>query len=121
MYGELNKQTIDEQWSNMLINLTNNAIEHIKKLYKSNPEKVILFSMKKTGCSGFEYDVSLVNVSNDIELQTHSNLVVGIKKEYLDKFDGTIIDYITDKFESKFVFSNPNVVSACGCGISVSF
>ena len=34
---------------------------------------------------------------------------------------GTEIDYRTSLLESGFVFRNPNVSDACGCGESVSF
>ena len=32
---------------------------------------------------------------------------------------GTEMDYITEKMSSRFVFNNPNQVSACGCGESI--
>lgn len=105
----------------MNITLSQNAIKHIKSMYNKNPEKIIVFSMKQTGCSGFEYSVKLETASNELEIVEHSGLVVGFDKKFIDKFEGSIIDYSTDKFESKFVFSNPNVKSACGCGVSVSF
>lgn len=105
----------------MNITLSQNAIKHIKSMYNKNPEKIIVFSMKQTGCSGFEYSVSLETASNDLNIVEHSGLVVGFDKKFIDKFEGSEIDYFTDKFESKFVFSNPNVKSACGCGVSVSF
>ena len=34
---------------------------------------------------------------------------------------GTEIDYETSLLESGFVFRNPNVVEACGCGESIKF
>ena len=34
---------------------------------------------------------------------------------------GTEIDYRTSLLESGFVFNNPNVTEACGCGESVKF
>ena len=34
---------------------------------------------------------------------------------------GTVIDYETSLLESKFVFRNPNVADACGCGESIRF
>lgn len=105
----------------MNITINQNAIKHIKSMYNQNPEKIVIFSMKKTGCSGFEYSVSLETATNDLIIVEYSGLVVGFNKEFEDKFDGTVIDYEVNQFESKFVFNNPNVKSACGCGISVSF
>lgn len=105
----------------MNIQLNQNAIKHIKTMYVQNPEKIAVFSMKTTGCSGFEYSVSLETASNQIEIIEYSGLVVGFDKGFIDKFEGCVIDYYTDRFESKFIFSNPNITSSCGCGISVSF
>jgi iron-sulfur cluster assembly protein len=34
---------------------------------------------------------------------------------------GTEIDYKTSLLESGFVFNNPNVAEACGCGESIKF
>ena len=34
---------------------------------------------------------------------------------------GTEIDYQTSLLESGFVFNNPNVTEACGCGESIKF
>ena len=34
---------------------------------------------------------------------------------------GTEIDYRTSLLESGFVFNNPNVTEACGCGESIKF
>jgi len=103
------------------INLTPAAILQIRKIYKQNPEKIMVFSMKTTGCSGFEYIVELENTNKEIHIVEIDNISVGIKKQYLDNYNGTIVDYTVDKFQSKFTFSNPNVKGVCGCGISVSF
>ena len=34
---------------------------------------------------------------------------------------GTEIDYKTSLLSSEFVFNNPNVAEACGCGESIKF
>jgi iron-sulfur cluster assembly protein len=33
---------------------------------------------------------------------------------------GSEMDFVVDKLSARFVFRNPNEVSACGCGESVS-
>jgi len=35
--------------------------------------------------------------------------------------EGTEIDYVTEMLGSKMQVRNPNVESACGCGVSISF
>lgn len=105
----------------MSILLSPKAQERIKNIYKENPEKIVIFSMKKTGCSGFEYTVNIGTMNRETTLEIHNGLEVGIATDYLDQFENTLIDYSEDKFESKFVFNNPNVKSMCGCGSSVNF
>lgn len=105
----------------MYIILSPSAREQIKKIYKANPEKIIVLSFKKTGCSGFEYVFELSEVNDNIYVEQHNDVSIGIKKEFIEQFNGTLMDYKNDKFESKFVFSNPNVKQMCGCGESVSF
>lgn len=105
----------------MSIILSPKAIEQIKKIYKENPENIVIFSMKKTGCSGYEYTVSLGNMNREISIEIHNGVEIGIFTDYISQYEGTLIDYVDDKFESKFVFNNPNVKSMCGCGSSVNF
>lgn len=105
----------------MYIILSPSAREQLKKIYQANPEKILVLGFKKTGCSGFEYVFELGNVNNNIYVEEHNNISIGIKKEFLEQFNGTLMDYKNDKFESKFVFINPNVKQMCGCGESVSF
>lgn len=64
----------------MNITLSQNAIKHIKSMYNKNPEKIIVFSMKQTGCSGFEYSVTLETATNELDIVEHSGLVIGFDK-----------------------------------------
>ncbi len=105
----------------MIVILGEKARKQIKKIYKERPESIIIFSMKKTGCSGFEYTVEIGSMNRNIIVEKHIDVDIGISKDYLESYDGTLIDYIDDKFESKFTFNNPNVKSMCGCGASVNF
>tara|TARA_R100000808_G_C2102541_1_gene119137 strand:+ start:73 stop:393 length:321 start_codon:yes stop_codon:yes gene_type:complete len=73
------------------------------------------------GCSGFTYDMELVDHENNEELIIDRD---GIKV-YVDPMsyqflDGTIIDYIESFKFSGFAFENPNATRTCGCGSSFS-
>jgi len=73
------------------------------------------------GCSGFTYDMELVDHENNEELVIDRD---GIKV-YVDPMsyqflDGTIIDYIESFKFSGFAFENPNATRTCGCGSSFS-
>ena len=77
--------------------------------------------IKKGGCAGMEYTMDLA------EEQKSGDDVIEDKgvKLFVDPSAvlfllGTKMDYEVTKFRSGFVFKNPNEVSACGCGESVS-
>ena len=45
-------------------------------------------------------------------------MVFDISMEYLNE---ATLDYVEKPFESRFVISNPNIKSSCGCGSSIGF
>ena len=101
--------------------LSPEAKKQIRLMYKSNPEKILVFGLKPNGCSGYEYVMNLETATSNIIIEDHGDIVVGIIKEFINNFNGTTLDYKKDKFESKFVFENPNVKQMCGCGESIGF
>ena len=77
--------------------------------------------VKGGGCSGFTYNLKFDNQMNegDQVLEQHGVKVVCDPKSYV-YLDGSEVDF-TDGLNGRgFVFKNPNEVSACGCGESVS-
>ena len=92
-----------------------------------------LFSATSGGCSGFSFNLDLMDKKVFTKL-THDKLkptiIEGEKtKVYVDPFSeiylmGTSIDYIKEdyskgQFESKFVFDiDKELDTRCGCGIS---
>ncbi len=78
--------------------------------------------LKKGGCAGMEYDMSLVDEASthDITLSHGDHHLVVDAKAQMFLF-GMEIDYVTELLESGFRFKNPNVAESCGCGESVSF
>jgi iron-sulfur cluster assembly accessory protein len=105
-----------------LIVLTESAAAKIRGLMADEPDSessVLRVAVQGGGCSGFEYALGFDSgvQEGDHELSTHGVTVV------VDPFSapylrGAEIDYLETIQESGFKISNPNAVSACGCGHS---
>ena len=76
--------------------------------------------VKKGGCAGMEYTMSLVDkVERFDEVVEAGSARVIIDPSAVLYLIGTEMDFKTDKLSAQFVFNNPNQKSACGCGESV--
>lgn len=75
--------------------------------------------IKKSGCSGFAYQMDYALQINDDDrvFESHGVKVV-VKQEYLPYLEGIEVDYQEDGLTAAFHFSNPNVTEQCGCGES---
>ena len=77
--------------------------------------------VKKGGCAGMEYTMSLVDkVERFDEVVEVGKARVIIDPSAVLYLIGTEMDFKTDKLSAQFVFNNPNQKSACGCGESVN-
>ena len=73
------------------------------------------------GCSGFQYGFSFDKVIDGDDTcitKDGANLVVdSLSLQYLE---GSTVDYTEDLMGSKFIITNPNATTTCGCGESFS-
>ena len=73
------------------------------------------------GCSGFQYGFSFDRVIDEEDTcitKDGANLVIdSLSLQYLE---GSTVDYTEDLMGSKFVITNPNATTTCGCGESFS-
>ncbi|QJC37192.1 iron-sulfur cluster insertion protein ErpA [Enterobacteriaceae endosymbiont of Donacia thalassina] len=102
---------------NKPISLTKRAANKIKKLhYKNVNFRIFILG---GGCSGFKYDFMLDKKikKNDILINLLDiNIVIDkISMQYLL---GSVIDYIENIEESKFIIKNPYMKNTCNCGVS---
>jgi len=81
-----------------------------------------LFSCKSGGCNGFEYVLEQAEENtSDTELQKLENGVdLMICKKSMLNLVGTHIDWSDSLMGARFVFTNPNAQSVCGCGSTFS-
>ena len=106
----------------ILITLTEAAATKIKELQAQEPAgeaDVLRVAVQGGGCSGFEYALGFDRgiQEGDHELEAHGVTVVvdPFSAPYLQ---GAEVDFLNTIEESGFKISNPNAVSACGCGHS---
>lgn len=105
--------------------LTKAAAERIRDLIIEENEpklKGLRVALRGGGCNGFEYVFTFEDTIDEGDFvfeATDVKLIVDyMSMEYLNE---ATLDYVEKPFESRFVISNPNVKSSCGCGSSIGF
>lgn len=105
-----------------MIEITGEAINHIKKMLAKNNGIGFRLSVKKTGCSGYSYVPEIVQQvrTEDIHcVYADLNLYLEKANEYF--FKNLKIDYAAGPEglnQKKLIFINPNEKNKCGCGES---
>jgi len=100
------------------IEFTNQAKEQIDKIINEDQlKKFFRISVKGGGCSGFKYDFSFDNETNNEDIIFGKAI---IDKQSLDIITGSIIDFKKEMIGESFVINNPKALSSCGCGLSFS-
>jgi iron-sulfur cluster assembly protein len=76
--------------------------------------------VKNGGCAGMTYTLDPVEtpIAGDDVVEAHGVNVYVDPKAVLFLL-GSTMDFEATKFRTGFTFTNPNEVSACGCGESV--
>ncbi|EJF81222.1 Iron-sulfur cluster assembly protein [Candidatus Bartonella washoeensis] len=103
-----------------VINLTEAAVERVKAIMDEKEAHGILIGIKKGGCAGMEYTITLVKEEiRDTDVVEVNGARVFIARDAVLFLLGTQVDYEVTTLRSGFIFKNPNQISACGCGESV--
>ncbi len=104
----------------MAIFLTDRAAARIRDFLQKQPDKqAFRLSVKKTGCSGWGYEVGLTDtVNEDDAVFEHKGITIVVPETVLPLVDGTTVDFVQQGINSSFVFDNPNAKGECGCGES---
>lgn len=108
----------------MSVELTSGAAKHVADyISKHSGQEAaaigIRLAVRKVGCSGFAYDVTLTENKEvgDLEFNSHGVRVI-IDPKSLVFVDGVVVDYVKNGVQEGFQFNNPNAKSICGCGES---
>ena len=104
------------------VSITPAARAQISKLMARDGHQGLRIGVKKGGCAGMEYTMEYVDqVDPHDEVVKDDGAVVMIAPMAQMFLFGTEVDYKVSLLESGFVFNNPNVEDACGCGESIKF
>ena len=102
-----------------LVNLTDSAKNHLKKLTKDNNKKYVRLEVKGGGCAGFRYDWSFDNYIQDSDdFIEFDGFTLLIDKSSIIYLMGMTIEYKKEIFGSFLELKNPNATSCCVCGES---
>ncbi|MHA7772709.1 Fe-S cluster assembly scaffold SufA [Roseibium sp. M-1] len=106
-----------------VMTLTDAAAGRVKELVENSDKNAIglRVGIKKGGCAGMEYTMDMVDEAKPgDDVIDDKGVKLFVDPSAVLFLLGTQMDFETTKFRSGFVFKNPNEVSACGCGESVS-
>jgi iron-sulfur cluster insertion protein len=101
------------------INLSSNAVKRIQGLLPSQKSNYFRVYVTGGGCSGFQYgfkfDDSPEGDDDVVDFNGFMILLDSLSYPYLY---GSTLDYVEDLSGSRFLVTNPNAKTTCGCGES---
>ena len=104
-----------------VLEITDSAIAKVQSLRAEEDNQDLKLRVYVTGggCSGFQYGFSFEeNMAEDdtpVSRQGVTVLIDSLSYQYLV---GSTVDYEESLMGSKFVITNPNASTTCGCGAS---
>lgn len=104
-----------------VMTLTDRAAERVKELIASSAEPVLglRVGVRKGGCSGMMYQVEYAKERKPHEeMVEDKGVTVLVDPTAVMFLLGSEMDYREERFQSGFVFNNPNEADRCGCGES---
>ena len=103
-----------------VLSVTATAAVRVKKLLSTQKgARAIRVGVRQMGCSDMSYTMDFTERScvGDIVIERDgASLIVDVNA--VPYIEGSELDWVEEKLGSRFVFHNPNVVGACGCGES---
>lgn len=110
----------------MNIDITPRAAHRLHQIMTndSNPDLALRITVESGGCHGFQYlmsltDLSKVSPEEDTVFEGAYGTKVVIDEPSLDLLKGSKVDYTMELIGSQFkIVDNPLATSSCGCGTS---
>jgi iron-sulfur cluster assembly accessory protein len=115
--------SVAETFNPGTINLSARAVQKVRELVleEENDELKLRVFITGGGCSGFQYGFTFDELAADddtaIEKDGVTVLVDPMSFQYLV---GSEVDYTEGLEGSRFIITNPNATTTCGCGSSFS-
>lgn len=107
----------------MPLYVTDSAAAKVKSLVEEegNPDLKLRVFVTGGGCSGFQYGFSFDEVvAEDDTLVEKDGIAVLVDPLSIQYLSGSTVDYEQGLQGSRFIISNPNAATTCGCGSSFS-
>ena len=103
----------------MSIQLTDNAAQRVKHFLEKENGLALRLGVRKTGCSGWAYEVSIASeFGSDDQIFEDKGVKIVVDNDSLPFLQGSIIDFTVSGLNRTFQFNNPNATDECGCGES---
>ena len=109
--------------SEPVISLTDRAAAKVRELRdeEGNAELKLRVYITGGGCSGFSYGFTFdESIKDDDTLVANGDVSLLVDAMSIQYLAGSQVDYESGLMGSRFVVSNPNATSTCGCGSSFS-
>ena len=103
------------------VTLSPDAAAKVKALMEAeNQEMVLRLGVKRSGCSGYAYDMFFDSIVDPADVVNETDGVrVAVDAGSVAMVEGATIDFKDDGLQGAgFSIDNPNVQSSCGCGKS---
>ena len=110
-----------ETFTPSVLEVTETAVAKVQslKLEEDNEELKLRVYVTGGGCSGFQYGFSFEDTMAEDDTPVQKDgvtvLIDSLSYQYLA---GSTVDYEENLMGSKFVITNPNASTTCGCGAS---
>ena len=104
------------------ITLSESAAGRIRQIAEREGRPVMLrVAVEGGGCSGFSYQLDLVEEAQDGDLKIERDGAAALVDEVsMVLLKGSEIDFVDELAGAEFKVRNPNAKSSCGCGVSFS-
>ena len=105
------------------LNLTDSAAKKVRRLREEEGDSNLMLRVYVTGggCSGVSYGLNFANELNEDDANFDNEdvtlVVDSLSYQYLQ---GSTVDYTEGLEGARFIVTNPNATTTCGCGSSFS-
>lgn len=110
-----------EEFTPSVIQVTDRAVAKVKSLIEEegNDDLKLRVFVTGGGCSGFQYGFTFDELSDEDDTQVERDgVVVLVDPLSYQYIEGAELDYMEGLEGSRFVVTNPNATTTCGCGSS---
>lgn len=110
-----------EEFTPSVIQVTDRAVAKVRSLIEEegNSDLKLRVFVTGGGCSGFQYGFTFDELSDEDDTQVERDgVVVLVDPLSYQYIEGAELDYMEGLEGSRFVVTNPNATTTCGCGSS---